>query len=403
MAGAAEAATGGAEAAAARRERGVDRRAMWTLTTGHLGIDLAQGAVPSIVTFLKPLLGLSYVEVAGVVLAATAGSSLVQPLFGLWSDRRARIWLLYACVALSGAMIAMTPLSHSYAVVVVLVLVSSVAVGAFHPEAMKLAGHASGDRRASGMATFQSGGNLGFALGPLIAGTALAAIGSTGGLVMLAPAALVAVLVLGQARYLRAFALPEEHAARRDGSENRLGLGLLLSVVGLRSLGFYGLFTFVPLWEVSLGHSKAYGSHLLSLVLLAGTAGTLVGGPLADRIGRKAVLAVSLALAPPLIVAYVLVGGIAGAVAVCGAGAAIVATFGISVVMSQEYLPGRTALASGLSVGLAVGLGGVFAVGLGAIADAVDLRTAILVCAVGPALGAALSLALPPRRRVAVR
>ena len=383
------------------RAIGIDRRAMWTLTTGHLGADLAQGALPAILTFLKPRLGLSYVEVAGVVLAATVGSSLIQPLFGIWSDRRARTWLLSGGVALSGAAMAFTSLTHSYALLLALVLVSSVGVGAFHPEAMKLAGHASGLRRASGMAAFQSGGNLGFALGPLIAGSALAALGYGGGLVLLAPAALVAALLLARSRYLGAFGLPTERSAHADGPGSRFGLRLLLGVIGLRSLGYYGLFTFVPLWEVSVGHSKTYGSHLLSLVLLAGTAGTLLGGPLADRVGRKAVLVGSLALAPPLILVYVLVGGVVGAVAVCGAGAAIVATFGITVVMSQEYLPRQAALASGLAVGLAIGVGGIFAVALGAIADAIDLRTAIVASAAGPGLGALFAFGLPKVRRTA--
>ena len=121
----------------------------------------------------------------------------------------------------------------------------------------------------------------------------------------------------------------------------------LLVVIALRSVAYYGLFTFVPLWEVSRGHSKSYGNTLLSLVLLAGVAGTLCAGPLADRIGRRLVVLASLMLTPGLVLVYVFVGGVTGAIAVCAAGAVIVSTFGVTIVMSQEYLPSRVAMASG--------------------------------------------------------
>jgi FSR family fosmidomycin resistance protein-like MFS transporter len=171
-------------------------------------------------------------------------------------------------------------------------------------------------------------------------------------------------------------------------------------VIGLRSVAYYGLFTFVPLWEVAHGHSKSYGNTLLSLVLLAGVAGTLVAGPLADRYGRRLMLVASLLLTPGLILVYVLVGGTLGAVCVCAAGAAIVSTFGVTIVLSQEYQPSRIAMASGMSVGLATGLGGVAAVILGAIADAVDLKTALIVTAGGPALGVLVSFLLPADHRL---
>src|SRR5207244_13400620 len=100
----------------------------------------------------------------------------------------------------------------------------------------------------------------------------------------------------------------------------------LLVVIALPSVACYGLFTFVPLWEVSRGHSKSYGNTLLTLVLLAGVAGTLCAGPLADRIGRRLVVLASLLVAPGLVLAYVFVGGVPGAIAVCAAGAVIVST-----------------------------------------------------------------------------
>ena len=133
-------------------------------------------------------------------------------------------------------------------------------------------------------------------------------------------------------------------------------------------------------------------------MLLAGVAGTLCAGPLADRIGRRLVVLGSLVLTPGLVLVYVFAGGIPGAIAVCGAGAVIVSTFGVTIVMSQEYLPSRVAMASGMSVGLATGLGGVAAVALGAVADVVDLRAALIGTAIGPVVGVVVAAGLPRDR-----
>jgi len=173
---------------------------------------------------------------------------------------------------------------------------------------------------------------------------------------------------------------------------------LLLVTVGLRSVAYYGLFTFVPLWEVAQGHSKSYGTALLSLVLFGGAVGTLCSGPLADRYGNKLVLATSLALAPALLVVFVLGHGTIAVVAVTLAGAVIVSGFGLTTFMGQEYLPSRIATASGMTVGLTMVLGGAAAVLLGVVADAVNLRDALLVTAAAPALGALVALRLPRER-----
>jgi MFS transporter, FSR family, fosmidomycin resistance protein len=177
----------------------------------------------------------------------------------------------------------------------------------------------------------------------------------------------------------------------------------LLGVVGLRSVAHMGLFTFIPLWEKAQGHSPTYGTWVLGGFLIAGAAGTLCGGPLADRFGRRPVLRWSFVAATPLILVYVLAGGVLGIIAVVLAGATVIGTFGVSLVMSQEYMPARVGMASGLSIGLAIGLGGVAALTLGAVADTVDLRAAVLATAAGPAAALAVSLLLPPappRRRV---
>jgi FSR family fosmidomycin resistance protein-like MFS transporter len=377
---------------------GIHKGAMSALAAGHLGTDFANGALPALLPFLKDKFSLSYTLAAVVMLASTASSSLVQPLFGLWSDRRGALWLLPAGVAVAGVGIGLAAAMPAYWLVLVLVVVSGLGVAAYHPEGSKFAAYTSGAKRASGMSAFSIGGNIGYALGPITATPLVVALGLGGGVLLAVPCVAIAVMLLVLSPFLRTFE-PERGTRRTVSGEDRRGaLALLLGVIGFRSLAWFGLITFVPLYEVSLGHSKSHGNHLLSLMLLAGGLGTIAAGPIADRVGRRPVLLASLALAAPLILVFITVGGALGAIALCGVGICVIGTFGVTMVMSQEYLPRHIGTASGLSIGLSIGLGGIAAVGLGALADVVDLRAALYVCAAAPLAGFVLTLLLPPTR-----
>jgi FSR family fosmidomycin resistance protein-like MFS transporter len=329
----------------------------------------------------------------------------VQPAFGVWSDVRGALWLLPAGVAVAGVGMAAASVAPAYPLVFLAVLFSGLGVAAYHPEGSKFASYVSGRRRASGMSLFSVGGNVGFALGPLLASFLIITLdlGLDGGIFLALPGLAAAAVLASLTGYLGIFAPEGGPAAERALEPSRpRGLALLLLVVGLRSVAHMGLFTFVPLYEIARGNGAGYGTRLLALFLLAGALGTLAGGPLADRFGRRTVLIGSFVAATPLILVYALAGGLVGAIALVLSGAAVIGTFGVSLVMSQEYMPGRVGMASGLSIGLAIGLGGVAAVSLGALADAVDLETAVVATAIGPALAILVALALPPlpRRRI---
>jgi MFS transporter, FSR family, fosmidomycin resistance protein len=371
---------------------------MAALSSGHLATDLAQGSLPALLPFLKTEFDLTYTMASALVLAATISSSLIQPLFGLWSDVRGALWLLPAGVGLAGVGMALAAAAPSYPLTFLAVLAAGIGVAAYHPEGSKFASYASGSRRASGMSFFSVGGNIGFALGPVYASALILTLGLKGGLLIALPGLAVAIGLVLVLRYLASFApdeSPREQRAAAAKTETR-GLVLLLVVVGLRSVAHMGLFTFIPLWEIHNGHGEAYGTFVLALFLFAGAVGTLLGGPLADRFGRRPVLRGSFIAATPLILVYVLVGGPIGVAAVTLSGACVIGTFGVSLVMSQEYMPGRVGMASGLSIGLAIGLGGVAALVLGALADTVDLETAVLATAIGPTLALGVSFLLPP-------
>jgi FSR family fosmidomycin resistance protein-like MFS transporter len=372
---------------------------MALLSSGHLATDFANGALPALLPFLRDRFSLSYTAVGAVVLASQASSSLIQPLFGLWSDRRGAMWLLPGGVALGGIGIALAADAPSYWLVLLLVLAAGIGSAAYHPEGSKFAGFVSGRKRASGMAWFSIGGNLGFALGPVATTALIAAFGLRGGLVLAAPSVAVALALVAATPFLRGFVPESSTLHARAGDDDPFAMKVLLGVIALRSVAWFGLITFVPLWEVSLGHSKSHGNHLLALMLFAGGTGTLLLGPLADRFGRRPVLLGSVAATGPLVLVFVLVGGVPGAIALALVGACVVGTFGVTMVMGQEYMPRHVGTASGLVIGLSVGLGGVAAVGLGRLADATSLRTALFVAAGAPIVATALAALLPSRRR----
>jgi FSR family fosmidomycin resistance protein-like MFS transporter len=374
----------------------IDKRGMAALASGHLATDFANGALPALLPFLADEFDLSYLLVGLAMLAWAFSSSILQPLFGLWSDRRGALWLLPAGLAAGGLGIGLAAVAPSYWACLALITLSGLGTAAFHPEGSKFASYVSGHRRASGMSLFSIGGNLGYALGPLAATALVVQFGLGGGLVLAIPCLVVSALLVAAMPYLRSFA-PSREAARALPGEDRVGaIVALLGVIGFRSVAWFGLITFVPLFEVARGNSEAYGNRLLAAMLLLGGIGTLAAGPLADRFGRRPVLVASVLATGPLILVYLAVGGLAGAVALALVGPCVIGTFGVTMVMSQEYLPRHIGLASGLGIGLSIGLGGVAAVALGGLADAVDLESALYVCAAAPFAALALCALLPP-------
>ncbi|HVC87270.1 MAG TPA: MFS transporter [Gaiellaceae bacterium] len=368
---------------------------MTALSGGHLAVDFASGSVPALIPFMTARFHLGYALAAMLLLTATVSSSLMQPLFGLWSDRRGALWLIpggtmLAAIGMGGA--AISPL---YPLVLLLVLVGGLGVAAFHPEGSKFAAFASGRKRASGMAYFNSGGNAGYALGAFATGQLVVWLGLVGGLVAMAPVLLVSLALVRVVPNLSRLTPETGGTAFNRGDDRRRAMVLLGTVIALRSVAWFTLLAFVPLWVVSAGHSRADGNRLLFLMLLAGAAGTLMLGPIADRIGLRVTLVITQTLITPLILVFVYVGGVPGVLALMLVGVCVVGTFGVTMVLSQLYLPRHVGMASGLSVGLAMGIGGVAAVIAGAIADAVDLKTALTISALAPALGVVFCLKLP--------
>src|SRR3954449_12884849 len=159
---------------------GVDRRGMAVVSAGHMFTDVSQGAVPALLPFLKSDMHLSYAAVSALVLAATISSSVIHPVFGRYSDLRSLPHLMPLGVLFGGLGIAAAGLAPSYGLVFLAIVVSGIGVAAFHPGGSRFANSLSGAKRASGMSLFSVGGNVGFALGPVVVTPLLLAFGLQG-------------------------------------------------------------------------------------------------------------------------------------------------------------------------------------------------------------------------------
>jgi MFS transporter, FSR family, fosmidomycin resistance protein len=375
---------------------GLDRRALAVLGAGHLCVDLCQGAVPALLPFLAAERGYSYAALGALVLFSTIGSSIVQPLFGLLSDRIARPWLMPAGLTLAGTGIALAGPAPTYALTALAVVVSGLGVAAFHPEGAKFAGLASRERKGRGMSLFSVGGNAGFALGPLLTTPLVLVFGLSGTVPLIVFPLAAAVLTgreLGRLRWLERVQAPALASTGEDdwGAFSRLG-----GLIALRSGVYFGLQAFVPAYFVAeLSSSEAAGNAALTIMLAMGAIGTLVGGGLVDRWGARAVLVGTQVLLLPLLVVLPLVGAAPATIVLGLVGFVTIASFSVTIVLGQAYLPSRVGLASGITLGLAIGLGGVAATALGLIADSAGLHAVLWTIAALPVPAAALAVSLP--------
>ncbi len=372
---------------------------MSLLSAGHLFTDLNQGAVAALLPFLVSERDLTLAAAGALVLASTVSSSVVQPLFGIFSDNRPIPALMPLGVLLAGIGMSLAGVAPSYPLIFLSVVVSGIGVAAFHPEAARFANYVSGSRRARGMSFFSVGGNAGVALGPLLTTPLVLVFGLPGSLFLVLPAAIMATVIFYEIPRMLGF--KPESVKRGEGEavedpEHWGPFASMIGIVAVRSFVYFGLVAFVAsYYERVLDVSPAFGNVALTVMLFGGAAGTLIMGPLADRFGRRTIVGTSMLLLPPLIYGFTLSGPFLGMILLALVGGFTVGTFGVTVVMGQEYLPGRIGLAAGITMGLSIGLGGVGAPLLGLLADKAGLPATMLVIAALPLLGLLLTFTVP--------
>ena len=371
------------------------------LALGHFVIDVNQGSLPAMLPFLKQHHALPYAQAAMILLAANLTSSIVQPLFGYLSDQLARRWILPASVFVSGAGIALLGLAPGYPGVLALVVVMGLGVAAWHPEGYKTATGVAGNRKATALSWFSLGGNVGIALGPPLITLLITGLGPEGTLGMLLPAVLVGMLLVAVLPMLSREAAPVKAAAgaRREGAMMPRAMALLILVVSIRAWASFGFTTFVPFYYVdTLKADPRIVGLLLFVFLGAGALGTVVAGPIADRIGPRPFMKWVLLAAAPFGVLFLLSSGPIAFVMLALYGGVLTSSFSVSIVLGQSYLPRHTGMASGLIVGFAIGLGGAGVTALGWVADRWGVTAALWISAMMPLVAFVPTRFLPAPR-----
>ncbi|GAA2160900.1 MULTISPECIES: MFS transporter [Glycomyces] len=350
---------------AAREAAPSPLRRMWLWGTAHAVDDLYQGLVPAVVPYFVLDRGYGYVAATGLTLAAALGASIPQPFFGVLVDRRRLDWFAPAGVALAGIGLGLAGLAGPYPLVLALIFASGLGVAMFHPAAGKGAREAAGDS-AAGMSIFAAGGSVGFFLAPVLATPALMAMGVGATALFIPPAVLIAFVMLR--KHTRTAAGP---AKARTGTDRWGPFAVLTGIEVVRSILWVGIITFIELyWIRHLGASHAVAGIALAGFMFGSVAGTLMGGRLADRFGAVRTTRIGGVMIVPLLVLLRFVPDEYAAVAVAIAvGIAINIPFAVLVKLAQDYLPTRPGTAAGVTLGLAMSVGGLFAPAFGLIAE----------------------------------
>ena len=378
----------------------IDYRALTLLSMGHLVADITSGALPAMLPFLKEALGLSYAMAGTIILVSSIMSSVIQPVFGYLTDRKSLLWFLplgSSCAALFLALVGWAP---SYSLVLVMVSFSGLGVAIYHPEGWRVANFFAGEKKATGMSIFGVGGNLGFALGPLMATFFITRLGLKGTTLFVIPGAAMAGVFLFS-RFWRVDTTAIKKKAPSDPALQALRkalypMSLLLATIMFRSWTHIGMLTFIPFFYINyMKGDPMVAGNLLFAFLAAGVAGTFIGGPLADKFGHKRIILFSLGTSCPLFILFLLSSGIWAFVWLILAGLILIFSFSVSMVMGQSFMPRNVGLASGLILGLSFGMGGLGAAVLGLFADLWGVPATLWIISLLP-LGAFSLAALIP-------
>ena len=381
-------------------------RRVGLLSIGHLVTDINQGALPAMLPFFIAAYDLSYAAAAGIVFAANMTSTIVQPLFGHVADRFSKPWLLSVGLILAGVGLALSGVVHSYRLIMVFAMLSGIGIAAYHPEAARLVNFSAGTKKGTAMSIFGVGGTIGFAIGPLIVTAALLQWGLNGTLVLMVPVAIMTIVMTSQFSTFESLE-PRSNVNRSEsGSEVfkedwAAFARLTITVIG-RSVIFYGLNTFIPIyWINGLNQSKAAGAMALTIFAGSGILGNLLGGSLADRLGQRKIMLfgfLGLTLFLPVL-ALVKSAGIATLLLI-PIGLTLYASYSPTIVLGQSYLPNRIGLSSGVTLGVAVAIGGGAAPVIGKIADLYGIWFALVSISCLPIFTSAIALSLPRSQKI---
>jgi FSR family fosmidomycin resistance protein-like MFS transporter len=366
----------------------------------HLLNDLTQAMLPSIYPMLKAEFGLTFTQVGLITLTFQCTASLLQPWIGAYTDKRPMPFLLPMGMVATLVGVLMMSFASSFHALLISAALIGVGSSTFHPEASRVARAASGGRFGFAQSLFQVGGNAGSALGPVLAAAVIIGRGQANiawfaVLVVAAIAALVYVSRwhshhLAQPKKAATVAVSPLPKAKVYGAMTVLALLVFSKYIYMSSLTSYYTFYLIDKFGVSVSNAQMY----LFLFLAAVAAGTFMGGPIGDRIGRKRVIWMSILGAAPFTLALPYVNLFWTAALTVIIGFVISSAFSAIVVFAQELMPGKVGMVAGIFFGLMFGISGIGAAAMGHIADVSGIAYVYQLCSYLPLLGI-LTVLLP--------
>jgi FSR family fosmidomycin resistance protein-like MFS transporter len=366
---------------------------LFAVSASHMLNDMMQSLAPALYPVFRSDYSLNFFQTGVITLVFQITASLLQPLIGMYTDRRPAPFALPFAMAFTLFGLVLLAFSHSYPMLLVSVAFIGVGSAVFHPEASRASRAASGGRHGFAQSLFQVGGNFGQSLGPLMAAFIVVPHGQTSVLAFTALAFVAIVLLFRVAQWQNARrAAPRKAASHATDRLPRAVVwrSIAILVVLLFSKTFYlaSLNSYYTFYLIDTFHVSVQTAQILLFVFLAAVAaGTFAGGPIGDRIGRKYVIWVSILGVLPftLLLPHLgLVGTVINSVAI---GLVLSSAFSAMVVYATELAPGNVGAIAGLFFGLSFGLGGLGAAALGLVADHTSLTFVYRLCAYLPAIG----------------
>ncbi len=364
------------------------------LSGSHLINDTLQALLPAIYPMLKDSFGLTFTQIGLITLGYQLTASVLQPVVGTYTDRHPMPYSLATGMGLTLVGLALLSQAQSYGVI----LISSVLIGMgsaiFHPEASRVAHMAAGDRHGFAQSIFQVGGNLGTSLGPLLAALIIVSNGQRAILwfTLLALAGIVLLARVGKWYGINLASFRRRVAARASASgvHPRAGfaIAIVLSLIFSKYFYLVSLTNYYTFYLIQGFHVSIQGAqYRLFVFLFSVAAGTILGGPLGDRFGRKYVIWISILGVAPFSLVLPHVGLNTAVVLTVPIGVILASAFPAIIVYAQELIPGRVGMISGLFFGFAFGIGGIAAAALGRLADMTSIPFVFNLCGYLPLIG----------------
>lgn len=354
-----------------------------------------QSLIPAVYPILKSSYHLDFGQVGLIALTSQLTASLLQPVVGWYTDRRPMPYSLTIGMGFTLAGLLMISNAPTYLMVLAAVALVGMGSSVFHPESSRVARMASGGQHGMAQSLFQVGGNAGTALGPLMAAFIVLPYGQRS-IAWFSLVALIAMVILARVgAWYKAHRVKQGTGAKRSGEQHAIARGRVIGAIAVLTCLVFSKFFYMAsinayytFYQMEKFHLPVRAAQINLFVFLgAVAAGTMIGGPIGDRIGRKRVIWWSIVGPLPftLILPYAsLMWTVLLTVVI---GLLLASAFPAILVYAQELLPGRVGMVSGLFFGLAFGMGGVGAALLGKLADATSIETVYRLCAFLPAIG----------------